>query len=57
MMKVTNPMAKVDEIMTTMVRWSGCANRLPPARKVLTIGPPATIPATIGIETSKRLMI
>lgn len=31
-----------------MMMWMGYANKLPPARRDLTIGPPATIPADIG---------
>jgi len=48
MMKLANPMAKVDKIKTTIIRLIGCLNRLPPARSVLTIGRPAMIPAVIG---------
>ena len=48
MIRLANPMAKVDAIKTTMIRLIGCANRLPPARRVLMIGPPAVIPAATG---------
>ena len=56
MIRVANPMAKADEIKTTMVRLIGCANSLPPARRVLTIGRLATIPAATGNKRRPRDM-
>ena len=55
-MKLANPMAKVDKIKTTMIRLMGCANRLPPARSVLTIGLAAMTPATIGNKMKPMVM-
>ena len=54
MMTVINPKAKVDAIKTTMMRLTGCANRLPPALRVRTIGPPAMIPAITGNKRKQR---
>jgi hypothetical protein len=50
-------MAKVAKIKTTMIKWIGCANRLPPACIVLAIGPPAMIPPTMRIEKKKSATI
>ena len=49
-------MAKVDKIKTTMIRLIRCANRLPPVRRVVTIGPPAMIPAATGNKIRPREM-
>ena len=54
--KLTTPAAKRNEITTTMIRLIGCANRLPPARRVLATGPEAITPAATGSEKRPKLM-